>query len=336
MQTTEEESPIADIRHSPQRKAAIVSGKGTDYAGDVYIVPISNFDLNKTIFSTVEGALPRMVMEAKIAKEVRWNDDVQARIDADYERVGQRVDLPSLDAALISFMEKECDFSMEHADGSFLEHLYFCYEYSFHHFPSYSPKVMFLHSILGTATNTFAMKAVQIPDLAVFLDDFELLHISAFPSIFRLIGTWRLLEELTANLSRLDRLSSISFFRVIDNEPMRMKAEDLWIHLNYQLMHYVDFLPTANWSFHASDPLLQSFRALSVFLDRAEKRMAKVDCMFPQAGHFFSRPQKETLSFGGHVSSVIPAFLKRRLSEKALRRFSAKINHDLSYQLHFD
>ena len=194
---------------------------------------------------------------------------------------------------------------------------------------------MFLHSILGTATNTFAMKPEQIPDLAAFLDDFEMLHIASFPSIFRLIGTWSLLEELTANLDRLDALASISFYRVIDNEKMEMGVEDFWIQLNYQWMHYIDFLPTANWAFHASDPLMQSFHALTVLLEAANKKMATVDVLHPKPGSFLARPKNESLSIGGHVSSVIPAFLKRRLSSKAFRTFSANINHNLAYELHY-
>jgi hypothetical protein len=42
--------------------------------------------------------------------------------------------------------------------GSFLDHLQFCYEYSAAYFKQHSPRVLFLHSILGVGTNIFPMK----------------------------------------------------------------------------------------------------------------------------------------------------------------------------------
>ena len=71
--------------HSLQRKAAIAWGKGTDHKGHVTINPIKNFDLNKTIFYTLEGTLPRMVIEAKIAKSVQWSQMRENEIDQAYE-----------------------------------------------------------------------------------------------------------------------------------------------------------------------------------------------------------------------------------------------------------
>ena len=93
----------------------------------------------------------------------------------------------------------------------------------------------------------FAMKAEKISLLAELITEFELLHVMAFPSILRLISDDRFLEELLENKHRLESLQSVSFHRVIDNEPMSLQAKDLWIQLNYQLVHFVDFLPAANW-----------------------------------------------------------------------------------------
>ena len=84
-------------------------------------------------------------------------------------------------------MVDECDFSMEHADGTFLEHLVFCHDYSALHFPEYSPTVMLLHSILGTGTNTFAMEASKIDALKALLDDFNLYTSKPF---HRSYGSW--------------------------------------------------------------------------------------------------------------------------------------------------
>ena len=89
--------------------------------------------------------------------------------------------LPAVSAALMQFLVNECDFNVEHADGSFLDHLYFCFEYSVQHYPRHSPLVMLLHSILGTGTNTFAMTADKIPQLRPLMTPWEWTQVEAFP-----------------------------------------------------------------------------------------------------------------------------------------------------------
>ena len=37
--------------------------------------------------------------------------------------------------------------AMEHADGSFLEHLVFCHDYAARYYPEHSPNVALLHSL---------------------------------------------------------------------------------------------------------------------------------------------------------------------------------------------
>ena len=54
---------------SLQRKAAVANGAAVDHAGVVRVKPIDNFDLNRTIFQTLEGAAPRFVIKTRIAKE---------------------------------------------------------------------------------------------------------------------------------------------------------------------------------------------------------------------------------------------------------------------------
>ena len=39
---------------------------------------------------------------------------------------------------ILDFMHAECDFNVEHADGSFLDHLNFCRDYSALHYPEVS------------------------------------------------------------------------------------------------------------------------------------------------------------------------------------------------------
>jgi hypothetical protein len=134
---------------SLQRKAAVANGAAVDHAGAVRVKPIENFDLNRTIFQTLEGAAPRFVIKTRIAKEAHWDGAAGAEVERAYQAVDIATKLPEVDPALLRFMADECDFDVEHADGSFLDHLYFCFEYGAAHYPEHSPLVLLLHSILG-------------------------------------------------------------------------------------------------------------------------------------------------------------------------------------------
>ncbi len=115
----------ADERPDPTifRKAAIAHGRAADYAGDVTIRPIPDFDLDRTISNTLEGKAARYVMKTRVGKEPHWNDAVAQRVQAAYDAARTDHPLPSVDEDLLRFMVDECDFDVEHADGSFLDHL---------------------------------------------------------------------------------------------------------------------------------------------------------------------------------------------------------------------
>ena len=320
-----------EIEHSTQRMYTIIHGACKDHAGSVYVHPLSDFDLDNTIFTTLEGKLPRLFMTAKIAKEAAWNEQAEQSIKTEYTKLTDNFVIPALNPELLNFMETECDFSAEHADGSFMEHLVYGYEYGLRHYPDHSPLVMLLHSIMGTATNTFAMEASKIEQLKTLLTDFEFIHISAFPSFLRLMYEPSFFATILENKDRLNELKGIRFHRVIDNQEMELDAKNLWIQLNYHLMHFVDFLPVANWQTHRSDPLIQIFIQLSQFLDTVDQRQAKVD--FPIPSETFVKPTQETLSFGSHLSNWIPAGLKMKLATKSIRKFSERIGHTLTFEL---
>ena len=312
-----------------QRKAAITAGGAEDHAGRVQVERMVNFDMGKTIFGGLSG-LPKMFMEEKLAKEPVWNEADGASVEAAYLAAEAAQPVPAIDQRLIDFMVEECDFSMEHADGTFLEHLVFCHDYAARHYPEHSPNVALLHSILGTATNTFAMDAAKIPKLKALLSDFEALHVEVFPSVLRLFYNGEFLDELEANLHRLDKLEALHLFRVIDNEPLTIDAENLWINLNFHLMHFVDFMPSANWSLHRADPLLQMFERLSGLLDRAGERQAKVGVTFPSAK---VAPVGEARSVFGRVTGLLPASVTLKLARKSIQEYSELAGHDLSYRL---
>ncbi|MEM1418024.1 MAG: hypothetical protein AAGH15_24220, partial [Myxococcota bacterium] len=224
----------------------------------------------------------------------------------------------------------ECDFSMEHADGTFLEHLTFCHDYAAKHYPGHSPSIALLHSILGAATNTFPMEVAKLPMLKERLTEAEALQIEVFPSMLRLLYDQGLLAELEANLHRLDELEALHCHRVIDNAPLVIDADAVWVQLNFHLLHFIDFMPAANWASRLSDPLLHQFRTLSDFLDRAGKRQAKVDVRFPDAP---AAPMGETTTFVGRLSSRLPAQLTHKLARKSIRKYSGKVGHSLDYRL---
>lgn len=312
-----------------QRKAALVAGGAVDHAGRVRVAKMKGFDMGRTIFGSLEGALPRLMMKDKLGKEAFWSDAAVSSIESAYEATEAP---PAIDPALIAFMESECDFSMEHADGSFLEHLVFCHDYSARHYPDVSPNVALLHSILGTGTNTFAMDVSKLPKLRELLTEEEASQIEAFPSFVRLFYDQALLNELTANLHRLDELQSIEFHRVIDNAPISLTAEQLWVQLNVQLLHFVDFMPPANWGARRADPLMLQFRELSTFLDRAGMRWAKVDVDFPEAA---ALPVGERPTLVSTVAGMLPPSLTLKLAQKSIRRYSEQIGHSLDYRLHW-
>lgn len=312
-----------------QRKAAITRGGAFDHAGRVRVERMADFDMSRTIFGGLEG-IARKFMEEKLAREPVWDHAAAADVEAAYAEGESAQPSPTIDQRLIDFMIDECDFSMEHADGTFLEHLVFCHHYAARHYPEHSPNVALLHSILGTATNTFAMDVGKIPKLKALLTEFEAIHVETFPTILRLLYNNGLLEELEQNMHRLGELKALRCHRVIDNEPLTIDADNLWINLNYHLMHFVDFMPPANWSTHRADPLLQMFEALSRMLDRAGQRQARVEVAFPIAK---TAPVGETRTLFGRITGLLPAAVTLRLARKSIQEYSEKAGHDLAYQL---
>jgi len=312
-----------------QRKAAITRGGAFDHAGRVRVRRMADFDMNRTIFGGLEG-IGRKFMDEKLAKEPVWNEADGAAVQSAYAEAEAAEPAPKIDQRLVDFMVTECDFSMEHADGTFLEHLVFCHDYAARFYPEHSPNVALLHSILGTATNTFAMDAAKIPKLKALLTDFEALHVEVFPSTLRLFYDGDFLDELEANMHRIDKLEALHLNRVIDNEPLAIDAENLWINLNYHLMHFVDFMPSANWSSQKADPLMQMFERLSGLLDRAGQRQAQVEVAFPKDK---GAPVGEDRTLFGRITGLLPPTITLKLARKSIQDYSDKAGHDLSYRL---
>lgn len=316
-----------------QRKAAIARGGALEHTGKVQIKSIPNFDLDRTIFKTLEGKAARFVMATRVGKEARWDPAAAHIVQAEYAAARAAHPLPQVSAELMHFLVSECNFDVEHADGSFLDHLYFCFEYSVQHYPKHSPLVMLLHSILGTGTNTFAMTADKIPALRPLMTSWEWTQVEAFPSVLRLLYAGPLRKELRDNAHRANALGSISFHRVIDNAPITMSAADFWAALNYQLIHLVDFLPAANWSLHQNDTSFILFRDLYDLLELVGKREATVGYT-PSAAT--RKPEGEPQGLGEWLTTLIPVTISEKMAAKSIARFSQRIGHSLDYRIAWD
>ena len=144
-----------DIR----RKCQIALGGPTDHSGEVIVSAVPGFDLDSTIFGSVTGLLPRTVQKSKVAIELFWSDAAISRVEMLYAPVPPP---PSYKSQILDFMNDECDFAIEHADGSFMDHLKFCHDYAVHNYKDVSPVPMLLHSIMGVGTNFFPMKIQQV------------------------------------------------------------------------------------------------------------------------------------------------------------------------------
>ncbi|CAE8605500.1 unnamed protein product [Polarella glacialis] len=232
------------------------------------------------------------MIEKQYAIELTWSESALDRINSQVEAMlsGDSSHWGALKAhspALLSFLENDCDFNCEHADGSFLDHLQFCYEYCHIHFPAASPVVLFLHSIMGVGTNLFPMKLEQRPQLANLVTAEELAHIEAFPTVLRLLQTG-LLEELNKMpKEQLLGIEGIECYRLLgpeidtmkksDNHPLHLTGEQFWVHLNYHLIHFLDFLPASQWEVKMGiEGLACIFPLVHRVLTRAGKLMANI------------------------------------------------------------
>lgn len=133
--------PLLDTR----RKAAISKGEAIDHMGSVVEVEDPNFTLDGTIFASVRGAPQRAIMRKTLSRVPHWPDDVIQGVATLFEAVPPP---PLVDSRLTDFMLRECNFKVEHADGSFMDHISFCHDYCAEHYKGHSPRVLLLHSIL--------------------------------------------------------------------------------------------------------------------------------------------------------------------------------------------
>jgi hypothetical protein len=258
-----------------------------------------------------------------------------AEIEAAYAALGPPRHLAD-DAPIHKFMLEHCDFSCEHADGSFLDHLIFCREYAARHYEAASgaPRVMLLHSIMGVGTNCFPMSIDKLPTLAKLCAPHEMAHIEAFPSVLRLLVHGPLLEELCAcPTEKLAGLRKLCLHRLLDNAPIELSGAQLWEMLNYQLIHAVDFLPAAAWQRTSNEYFFGIFVALHELLTRVGQLQAKVgwdpEWMQPMA------PGARPDTWRHWLVDLVPNAAIRLMAAKQIAKYSADVGHSLKYSLEY-
>lgn len=162
----------------------------------------------------------------------------------------------------------------------------------------------------------------------------QIKHVSAFPSFVRLLSVG--LVDAMGKLSgeELSEIKAVHFHRVIDNAEHSLSAQDFWIHLNFHLMHFLDFLPAAAWKPQLGEPLFQLFVELYDFLQRHGKIQCSIDFSLTSPGERADAAPLP-LTLGTLLATRVPKRLARTLAAKAVRRFSREHRHSLRCEFEF-
>jgi len=319
------------------RKQRLALARPVDNASVITATFDPEFRLDHTIFKTLpQSGIKALFQRSKLDAQLEFSSDAAVDIEKSYETMPSAPEYPN-NQAIFRFMLEECDFSTEHADGSFLDHLHFCREYVARHYPKGKPNVMLLHSICGVGTNCFPMTVEKLPALRKLLPPAEMIQIEAFPSVLRLLVHGPLLAELCAcDTDKLASLSALSFHRVLDNAPLRLTADELWEQLNYQLIHSIDFLPPAAWKrTRGGDYFFEIFAVLHALLSRVGQLHADVgwdgdaSCLPMQPG---ARPD----TWRHWLIDMLPQRVVLKLASKGIADYSAQVGHSLEYTLAYD
>ncbi|CAE8629635.1 unnamed protein product [Polarella glacialis] len=178
---------------------------------------------------------------------------------------------------------------------------------------------------MGVGTNLFPMKLEQSPELAKLVTAELLAHIEAFPTVLRLLQTG-LLEELSKMpKEQLPGIEGIECYRLLgpeidtlkksDNHPLHLTGEHFWVHLNYHLIHFLDFLPASQWEVKMGGEFFSLFHGV---LTRAGKLMANIQ-------------------FDSEKWAALPETPESKQGkaqvQMALTNFSGRKGHSLDYKL---
>ncbi|CAB9508954.1 expressed unknown protein [Seminavis robusta] len=315
-----------------RRFDTLVHAGPMDFRGYVHEIPNHELDWNTTIFYTVTNPAITARLQERFGKRPLWADSViEAACETARTLPPQQYHVPS---PIMDYMTRECEFKNEHADGGFIDHLDFCAEYTTRYFPQGSPHVLFLHSICGVNTNLFPLEFDKIPDLKSLLTDHEYLHVQAFPAMLRLLFMDEVLGVLWDEDDVVDRVEGVEF-SAFHGTKLTLVGEEFWMHLNYHLIHLLDFMPTQNFDRFLNDPFVRLFVRLHEFLRKQDKLYATVRLDRLGQVEGMTAPN-ETLPTWDHLLSRLDADEVAKAHEQLraqLRRYSKAIDHDLAYEI---
>ncbi|CAE8708995.1 unnamed protein product, partial [Polarella glacialis] len=81
-----------------RRKAQIAYGRPSDHSGEVVVLRSRTFNIDKTIFGSLDQALPRIMAKDRLSIEIYWSDQVAARISEAFAKVPRA---PNFDAPML-------------------------------------------------------------------------------------------------------------------------------------------------------------------------------------------------------------------------------------------
>jgi hypothetical protein len=331
--------------------ALILWSTQVHFSGHVVEVPNEELDWDSTIFHTISDPQLTERLKKRFGQRPLWSDAVISTAAKKAVTLPPR--LYYCNTTILDFIKMHCqDFKNEQADGSFLDHLDFCAEYTARCFvaphdntvvatTTTSPNVLFLHSICGVNTNLFPLQFDKIPDLEPLLTAHEFQHIQAFPCMLRLLFI-DLMDTLwnAAHSGGGKQAEGVSI-HTFHGTDLTLSGDEFWIHLNYQLIHLLDFLPTQHYDKFVAggDAFTRLFLRLHEFLRNNHRLMA--DVRLDQLGKVpgMSSAETQDLPTWEYLLSKVnkPDDVARAHAQLGaqLRQYSKAINHDLAYEIHW-
>jgi len=322
-------STYTQIPYSLKRKASVVNAGPVDHAGELMLQSTKTAVASPVDRST--GVLPSSIDTyiTYMQRKITWKQEASALIMKSFDTLPQR---NNNNETLMNFMMK-CDcLDQPHGTGeTFMRHLQVCHDIAYFHYPFESPRVLLMHSFYGFGgVNYFPMPSYTLDSvLPSLLTPREYLHVQAFPSLQRMLDP--LLTELSAHLSSLHEVMSITFSRLPDNKKLAMTVEDLWTALNYQLIHLIDFFPVQCWAIantlESEDYFVTTFSRLHGLLNSTGQLRARIGL-------------SRSLNANASCPSA-PAALREGRDlfllqfQKPLAEVSAAIGHDAGFRLLF-
>lgn len=127
-------------------------------------------------------------------------------------------------------------------------------------------------------------------------------------------------------------------FSTFHGTKLTLEGVDFWVHLNYHLIHLLDFMPTQNYDrFAVQDGFTRLFVRLHEFLRNEGKLLADVRLDRLAQVPVMTAENQDLPTWDHLISNVNKDDVTRAHAQLGvqLREYSKAINHDLSYEIHW-